>query len=48
MKFFTDHTVDNEFLLIKLKDYLKGKHLKRDYKEVLIDPGVYELTKSNE
>lgn len=47
MKFFTDRTVKNDYLLIKIKDYLKMKDFSR-WKEVFIDPGVYELTKSNE
>ena len=46
MKFFTDHTVINDYLLIKIGDYLKGDFTK--YKEVFIDPGVYELTKTPE
>lgn len=47
MKFFTDKTVENEYLLIKIKDYLKMEDFSR-WDEILIDPGVYELTKSNE
>ena len=47
MKFFTDKTVINDYLLIKIKDYLKLQDFSR-WKEVFIDPGVYELTKSNE
>ena len=51
MKFFTDKTVENEYLLIKIKDYVrlreKGYNFSKK-KEVLIDPGVYELKKSNE
>jgi hypothetical protein len=46
MRFFTDKTVDNPWLLIKLVDYLKF-NLQRDYKEVFIDPGVYDLTKGD-
>jgi len=46
MKFFTDKTVDNPYLLIKIKDYLNLKD-KSKWKEIFIDPGVYELTKSN-
>lgn len=44
LKFFTDKSVDNDFLLIKMKDYL-GLKDKTRWKEVLIDPGVYELVK---
>jgi len=44
MKFFTDKTVKNDYLLIKIKDYLKMDDFSR-WKEVFIDPGVYELTK---
>ncbi len=46
MKFFTDKTVDNDYLLIKIGDYLKF-NLKRSYKEIFVDPGVYDLTKSD-
>lgn len=46
MKFFTDKTVQNDYLLIKIKDYLKLKDFSK-WKEVFIDPGVYELTKSS-
>ena len=45
MKFFTDKTVINEYLLIKLIDYMKIKDFSR-WKEVFIDPGVYDLIKS--
>ena len=48
MKFFTDKTVKNDFLLIKIKDYIKLRKKGNDFsqwKEVFIDPGVYELTK---
>ena len=45
MKFFTDKTVKNEYLLIKLNDYLKLKD-KIKWSEILIDPHVYQLTKS--
>lgn len=48
IKFFTDHSVDNEYLLITVQDYLKEKHLKREYKEVFIDPRVHDLTKDSE
>ena len=57
MRFFTDKTVENPYLLIKIKDYLKVRdnEVKKDafyyfkqWKEVFIDPGVYELTKSKE
>lgn len=44
MKFFTDKTVESKYLLIKIKDYLKLKDFSR-WDEILIDPGVYELTK---
>ena len=47
MKFFTDKTVINDYLLIKIGDYRKVKDFSR-WKEIFIDPGVYELTKSNE
>jgi len=50
MKFFTDKTVNNPYLLIKIKDYIRMKEKKPEklskYKEVFIDPGVYELTKN--
>lgn len=46
MKFFTDKTVINDYLLIKIKDYLKLKSFDR-WKEIFIDPGVYDLTKSD-
>ena len=46
MKFFTDKTVKNDYLLIKIKDYIKMKEsTKKRWKEILIDPGVYDLTK---
>lgn len=44
MKFFTDKTVVNDYLLIKIKDYLKMTDFSKK-KEVFIDPGVYELKK---
>ncbi|MFX0132076.1 MAG: hypothetical protein ACFFDN_00390 [Candidatus Hodarchaeota archaeon] len=44
MKFFTDKSVENDYLLIKIQDYLKMDDFSR-WKEVIIDPGVYELTK---
>ena len=44
-KFFTDKTVENEYLLIKLGDYLKLKD-KSKWDKIFIDPHVYELTKS--
>lgn len=44
LKFFTDKTVKNDFLLVKIKDYIKMDDFSR-WKEVLIDPGVYDLTK---
>ncbi len=46
MKFFTDKTVQNDFLLVKLKDYLKLKDYSQ-WKEILIDPGVYDLMKDS-
>ena len=46
MKFFTDKSVVNDYLLIKIKDYLKMKDFSR-WREVFIDPGVYDLTKSD-
>ena len=46
MKFFTDKTVKNDYLLIKIKDYLKMEDFS-PWKEVFIDPGVYELKKSD-
>ena len=47
MKFFTDKTVVNDYLLIKIGDYWKLKDFSQ-WKEVFIDPGVYELTKDIE
>ena len=46
MKFFTDKTVVNDYLLIKIIDYIKMDDFSR-WKEVFIDPGVWELTKSD-
>ena len=46
MKFFTDKTVENDYLLIKIKDYMKMKDFSR-WEEVFIDPGVYDLTKDS-
>jgi len=46
MKFFTDKTVKNDYLLVKLPIYLKMKDFNR-WKEVFVDPGVYDLTKSD-
>ena len=46
MKFFTDKTVKNDYLLIKIKDYIKMKD-KSKWKEIFVDPGVYDLTKSD-
>ena len=43
-KFFTDKTVINDYLLIKIVDYIKMDDFSR-WKEVFIDPGVYELKK---
>lgn len=45
MKFFTNNLVQNDYLLIKIQDYLKGFDTSA-YKEVFIDPGVYELKDS--
>ena len=47
MKFFTDRTVENEYLLVKLVDYMKMKDFSQ-WKEVFIDPGVYDLVSSDE
>ncbi len=47
MLFFTDKTVENKYLLIKLKDYLKLKN-KQKWDIILIDPHVYELTKGKD
>jgi len=46
MKIFTDKSVENEYLLIKFTNYKKMTDFSR-WKEVFIDPGVYDLTKSN-
>ncbi len=46
MRFFTDKTVKNEFLLIKIKDYFrlqKNGNKFSQWKEVFVDPGVYDL-----
>ena len=51
MKFFTDKSVKNPYLLIKITDYIKLKNKNIDFsiwKEIFVDPCVYELTKSNE
>jgi len=51
MKFFTDKTVKNDYLLIKITDYLRLRNKHKDFskwKEVIIDSGVYELKKSYE
>lgn len=45
-KFFTDKSIINDYLLIKIKDYLKVKDFSK-WKEVFIDPSVYELKKSD-
>ena len=45
-KFFTDKSVINPYLLIQIKDYLKVKDFSK-WKEVFIDPSVYELVYSN-
>ena len=47
LKFFTDKTVKNDYLLIQITDYLKLKDFSK-WKKILIDPKVYELKKSNE
>ena len=51
MKFFTDKTVENDYLLIKIKDFIKMRENNptklKQYKEILIDPGVYDLKKSD-
>lgn len=44
MKFFTDKTVKNDFLLVKIKDYMKIKDFSQ-WDEILIDPGVNYLKK---
>jgi len=48
-KFFTDKTVINPYLLIKIKDFVrireKDPSFLERYKEIFIDPGVYDLTK---
>ena len=46
MKFFTDKTVVNDYLLVKIVDYIKMKDFSR-WKEIFIDPGVWQLTKSD-
>lgn len=45
MRFFTDRTVINQYLLIKITDYLKLRSYEK-WREILIDPGVYDLIKS--
>lgn len=45
INFFTGKTVQNDFLLVKLIDYLKMNDFSK-WKEIFIDPGVYDLTKS--
>lgn len=47
MKFFTDKTVVNDYLMVKYIDYLKMEDFSK-WKEVFIDPGVWELTKTIE
>ena len=48
MKFFTDKSVKNPFLIIKIKDYLKLKIKEfSKWKEVFIEPAVYELVNSD-
>lgn len=46
MKFFTDKTVINDYLLVKIVDYIKMDDFSR-WKEIFIDPGVYELKKKD-
>lgn len=46
MKFFTDKTVVNDYLLVKIKDYLRMDGFSK-WREVFIDPGVYDLIKSD-
>ena len=46
MRFFTDKTVENEYLMIKIEDYLKLED-KSKWDEILIDPHVNELKKSD-
>ena len=51
MKFFTDKSVKNDYLLIKITDYLKLRNKNIDFskwKEIFIDCCVYELKSSNE
>ena len=52
MKIFTDKTVVNDYLLIKYKDYVKMRYKNPEefkrWKEILIDPHVFELTKDVE
>jgi len=45
IKFFTDKTVENDYLLIKIGDYLRNGLNWTRWKEIFIDPGVYELKK---
>ena len=47
LKFFTDKTVVNDYLLVKITDYLKMNDFSQ-WKEVFVDPGVYELKKNKE
>jgi len=48
MKFFTDNSIQWPYLLTKITKYLKMREeTKKKYKEILIDPGVYDLIKSN-
>ncbi len=42
MKFFTDGSVQWPYLLIKIMKYIKKRN-KGSYKEILIDPGVWDL-----
>jgi len=46
LKFFTDKTVINDYLLIKIVDYIKMKDFS-PWQEVYIDPGIWDLKKSD-
>ena len=51
MKFFTDKSVKNDYLLIKITDFIKLRNRNFDFsiwKEIFIDPNVYELKKHYE
>ncbi|MHA1395711.1 MAG: hypothetical protein ACTSRZ_19595 [Promethearchaeota archaeon] len=48
LKFFTDESLNYlkwPYLLLKIKKYLRKKNLSR-FREIIIDPGVYELRNS--